>query len=123
MYYGIAEGPFPPGTNYSFLYKTHVLHNLEITSVLMAPLDHKDIEIKPDGLIYLPEIRYRRILNRAFGTISFLFCFFFISLLLFENILYFCNCFFIYFLIIIIFLKLFLIGFFYYIILLKYTFF
>ena len=33
----------------------------------MAPIEHKDVEIKPDGLIYLPEIRYRRILNRAFG--------------------------------------------------------
>lgn len=83
MYYGIAEGPFPPGTNYSFLYKTHVLHNLEITSVLMAPLDHKDIEIKPDGLIYLPEIRYRRILNRAFGTnfFSVLFLLYFIVII------------------------------------------
>jgi len=26
-----------------------------------------DIEMKPDGMIYLPEIKYRRILNRAFG--------------------------------------------------------
>jgi hypothetical protein len=23
--------------------------------------------VKPDGLLYLPEIKYRRILNRAFG--------------------------------------------------------
>lgn len=34
---------------------------------LTAALDQEDIEIKPDGLIYLPEIKYRRILNRAFG--------------------------------------------------------
>nr|BAK48743.1 Mgm101-like mitochondrial DNA packaging protein Glom2 [Physarum polycephalum] len=51
IYDGIAQEPF--GT--------------EIASVLMAPIDPMDIEIKPDGLIYLPEIRYRRILNRAFG--------------------------------------------------------
>jgi len=33
----------------------------------MQPLDPLDIEIKPDGIIYLPEIKYRRILNKAFG--------------------------------------------------------
>ena len=30
-------------------------------------MDPADVEIKPDGIIYLPEIKYRRILNRAFG--------------------------------------------------------
>ncbi|KAK4145583.1 uncharacterized protein C8A04DRAFT_35629 [Dichotomopilus funicola] len=39
----------------------------ETAAVLMQPLDAIDIEIKPDGIIYLPEIKYRRILNRAFG--------------------------------------------------------
>ncbi|KAG0046554.1 hypothetical protein BGZ83_008293 [Gryganskiella cystojenkinii] len=39
----------------------------EVADILMAPLDSDDIEIKPDGLLYLPEIKYRRILNRAFG--------------------------------------------------------
>lgn len=39
----------------------------ETGKVLTAPLDENDIEIKPDGLIYLPEIKYRRILNKAFG--------------------------------------------------------
>jgi hypothetical protein len=39
----------------------------EIADSLLAPLDPLDIEIKPDGLIYLPEIKYRRILNKAFG--------------------------------------------------------
>ena len=34
---------------------------------LLAALPSEDIEIKPDGLLYLPEIKYRRILNRAFG--------------------------------------------------------
>ncbi|ORX73672.1 mitochondrial genome maintenance MGM101 [Linderina pennispora] len=38
-----------------------------IVDILMSPIDEADIEIKPDGLIYLPEIKYRRILNRAFG--------------------------------------------------------
>ncbi|GAA6058496.1 hypothetical protein JCM10212_006935 [Sporobolomyces blumeae] len=35
--------------------------------ILMRPLEAHEIEIKPDGLIYLPEILYRRILNKAFG--------------------------------------------------------
>ncbi|GAA94346.1 uncharacterized protein L969DRAFT_96514 [Mixia osmundae IAM 14324] len=39
----------------------------EIANVLLEPLDPEDIEIKPDGLLYLPEIKYRRILNQAFG--------------------------------------------------------
>ncbi|KAJ1963847.1 hypothetical protein GGI12_001798 [Dipsacomyces acuminosporus] len=38
-----------------------------IAEILMAPVAETDIEIKPDGLLYLPEIKYRRILNRAFG--------------------------------------------------------
>ena len=36
-------------------------------AILLAPLDPEDVEIKPDGIVYLPEIKYRRILNRAFG--------------------------------------------------------
>lgn len=39
----------------------------EITQVLMSPVVENDVEIKPDGLIYVPEIKYRRILNHAFG--------------------------------------------------------
>ena len=39
----------------------------EIAAILLAPIDPNDIEIKPDGIVYLPEIKYRRILNRAFG--------------------------------------------------------
>ncbi|CAO1613982.1 unnamed protein product [Sympodiomycopsis kandeliae] len=35
--------------------------------VLGQELNPEDVEIKPDGLIYLPEIKYRRILTRAFG--------------------------------------------------------
>ncbi|KAI5949709.1 MGM101 [Candida margitis] len=39
----------------------------EIADTLLAPIEDQDIEIKPDGLLYLPEIKYRRILNKAFG--------------------------------------------------------
>lgn len=39
----------------------------EVNDILLAPLKDEDIEIKPDGLLYLPEIKYRRILNKAFG--------------------------------------------------------
>lgn len=50
-YVGIAQEAFPSKS----------------VEVLMAPVNTEDIEIRPDGLIYLPEIKYRRILNRAFG--------------------------------------------------------
>jgi len=50
-YYGLSVEAFPR----------------EIAEILLAPIDHLDIEIKPDGLLYLPEIKYRRILNKAFG--------------------------------------------------------
>jgi hypothetical protein len=55
----------------------------DVSDILLAPIDPLDVEIKPgkyiehtfsfhsyywtDGLLYLPEIKYRRVLNRAFG--------------------------------------------------------
>ena len=39
----------------------------EAADILLAPVEPDDIEVKPDGIVYLPEIKYRRILNRAFG--------------------------------------------------------
>ncbi|CAK3916683.1 Mitochondrial genome maintenance [Lecanosticta acicola] len=39
----------------------------EQSEILQKRLDFDDIEIKPDGIVYLPEIKYRRILNHAFG--------------------------------------------------------
>lgn len=39
----------------------------EAQDALLQPLNLDDIEVKPDGIVYLPEIKYRRILNRAFG--------------------------------------------------------
>ena len=39
----------------------------EAAAILLKPLNPEDVEIKPDGIIYLPEIKYRRILNQAFG--------------------------------------------------------
>ena len=40
----------------------------EAQRVLAGRIPDDDIEITPDGLLYLPEIKYRRILNRAFGA-------------------------------------------------------
>ncbi|KAI9032221.1 mitochondrial genome maintenance MGM101-domain-containing protein [Hyaloraphidium curvatum] len=48
---GISESAFPP----------------EATEVLLAEVDAVDVEVLPDGVPYLPEIKYRRILNKAFG--------------------------------------------------------
>ncbi len=39
----------------------------EARESLLAPINPDDIEVKPDGIVYLPEIKYRRILNKAFG--------------------------------------------------------
>ncbi len=39
----------------------------DVAAALQARLDPEDIEVKPDGIIYLPEIKYRRILNAVFG--------------------------------------------------------
>ena len=39
----------------------------EAADILLAPIEYDEIEVKPDGLLYLPEIKYRRILNKAFG--------------------------------------------------------
>jgi hypothetical protein len=70
-YHGLSTQPFPS----------------EAADILLAPINPLDIEMKPgasffklsclplplmkrqpqDGMIYLPEIKYRRILNRAFG--------------------------------------------------------
>jgi len=39
----------------------------EAADALLQPVAVADIEVKPDGIVYLPEIKYRRILNKAFG--------------------------------------------------------
>ncbi|CAO3658010.1 unnamed protein product [Rhizopus microsporus] len=50
-FHGLSTAPFPD----------------EVANILLEPIKPEDIEIKPDGMLYLPEIKYRRILNRAFG--------------------------------------------------------
>lgn len=50
-FHGLSAAPFPK----------------EAADVLLAPTEPDEVEIKPDGILYLPEIKYRRILNRAFG--------------------------------------------------------
>lgn len=50
-FHGLSTEAFPP----------------EAAKILRAPLDLNDVEVKPDGIVYLPEIKYRRVLNNAFG--------------------------------------------------------
>lgn len=50
-FHGLSDAPF----------------SKEAANVLLKPIDPNDVEVKPDGIIYLPEIKYRRILNQAFG--------------------------------------------------------
>jgi hypothetical protein len=38
--------------------------------ILLASVDPNDIEIKPDGSPYYPQVKYRRRLNRAFGPMG-----------------------------------------------------
>ncbi|TKA49587.1 Mitochondrial genome maintenance protein [Friedmanniomyces endolithicus] len=49
-YHGLSSTPF----------------TTEQAAILQQEIKFDDIEIKPDGIIYLPEIKYRRILNKAF---------------------------------------------------------
>lgn len=50
-FYGMSETPFSE----------------QAQQVLLADPDPEIIEIRPDGLIYYPQVEIRRILNRAFG--------------------------------------------------------
>jgi Mitochondrial genome maintenance MGM101 len=50
-FHGLSDAPF----------------SKDAADILLKPLNPGDVEIKPDGIIYLPEIKYRRILNQAFG--------------------------------------------------------
>lgn len=43
---------------------------VEQSEVLSRPVDVDDVEVKPDGIIYLPEVKYRRRLNEAFGPMG-----------------------------------------------------
>lgn len=50
-FHGLSAAPFPK----------------EVADILLSETDPDEVEIKPDGIVYLPEIKYRRILNKAFG--------------------------------------------------------
>ncbi|KAF4553671.1 Mitochondrial genome maintenance protein MGM101 [Elsinoe fawcettii] len=50
-YHGLSSAPFSDEQN----------------AILQQEIDADDIEVKPDGIVYMPEIKYRRILNKAFG--------------------------------------------------------
>lgn len=52
VFVGIASAPFDEKT----------------ALILTGPVDENLVRIRPDGLIYLPGVQYRRILNRAFGV-------------------------------------------------------
>lgn len=66
-----SSTPAPPNSGIDWSASFHglstVAFSAEVAAKLMAPINPEDVEIKPDGIIYLPEIKYRRILNAAFG--------------------------------------------------------
>lgn len=39
----------------------------KVNKILLSPVNPQDVEIKPDGILYLPEIKYRKVLNNSFG--------------------------------------------------------
>lgn len=41
---------------------------IEARQVLAEQVNPRDVEIKPDGIVFLPGVAYRRILTRAFGA-------------------------------------------------------
>ncbi|KAJ5485083.1 Mitochondrial genome maintenance protein [Penicillium diatomitis] len=51
-FHGLSAEPFPK----------------EAADILLAETAPEEVEIKPDGIVYLPEIKYRRILNKAFAA-------------------------------------------------------
>ncbi|KIW08175.1 uncharacterized protein PV09_01106 [Verruconis gallopava] len=63
----ISSSGNPVDWSRSFHGLSSVPFSEKASEALMAPLSPDDVEIKPDGIIYLPEIKYRRILNKAFG--------------------------------------------------------
>jgi hypothetical protein len=75
---GLADEPLPPAPSVddtgntvdwssSFHGLSGAAFSQEAQDTLLEPISPSDVEIKPDGIIYLPEIKYRRILNKAFG--------------------------------------------------------
>lgn len=71
---GLADDPLILDEGNRQVDWAHSFHGLstqpfskDAAAILMAPIPFDDVEVKPDGIIYLPEIKYRRILNRSFG--------------------------------------------------------
>lgn len=70
---GLADPPPVLDENEKQVDWTRSFHGLsaeafteEQSAILQQEIDLKDVEVKPDGIVYLPEIKYRRILNKAF---------------------------------------------------------
>jgi hypothetical protein len=71
---GLADEPLVLDEDSKQVDWGHSFHGLstqpfskEAAEILLTPIPFDDVEVKPDGIIYLPEIKYRRVLNRAFG--------------------------------------------------------
>lgn len=71
---GSLDLPFdstPAGSSHDWSTSFHGLSekafSKEQSDILLAKVEPMDVEIRPEGLLYLPEIKYRRILNKAFG--------------------------------------------------------
>ncbi len=71
---GASTAPFPEELDQDYSSESLYLgasgepFSEETCKILQAELSPEEIEIKPDGVIYLPENRYRKILHAAFGA-------------------------------------------------------
>lgn len=62
--------PFPEEAtmDYNIIPKLSIVKfSDESLNVLLQPVSEEHVCIKPDGNVYLPEVHYRRLLNKAFG--------------------------------------------------------
>ncbi|MEO5931164.1 MAG: hypothetical protein ABIR47_14625 [Candidatus Kapaibacterium sp.] len=63
------QGPAVPASSGLNLYSgiAAAAFSEDARALLLADIADDQVELRPDGLVYMPEIRYRKLLNRAFG--------------------------------------------------------
>lgn len=66
----VADGPIDIDWSSSYHGIATKPVSKEQYQILVRNIPDKDIEVKPDGVLYLPEIKYRRRLNEAFGPMG-----------------------------------------------------
>lgn len=63
-----AKAPPPPQYSTGFEGAASAPFSPEAAALLAAPVVETEVEVRSDGIVYLPGVAYRRILTRAFGA-------------------------------------------------------